>query len=184
VRDLGFWLQLAGIVLQLIGVAFSVYGFVRTFHEFAPVGEDIWDWLTVPVLAWVTRFLGEHGRHAVGTATVTGGGSVRARGRMQYPLLDASDLSAAVVELDRRVREQSDRLSDVRDRMADNDETTRAALQAMHGRLDREVAALETRDQRVAVGGIRPALFGLTLTAVGLSLIGLGLVLSGQAPTR
>jgi hypothetical protein len=85
----------------------------------------------------------------------------------------------AIVELDRRVREQADRLSDVRDRMQDGDEAMRSELQLISDQLKRDVATLESRDQRVALGGIRPALFGLALTALGLGLIGLGLVLSG-----
>jgi hypothetical protein len=71
VREPGFWLQLAGIVVQIIGLAFSWYGFYRTWHEFAPQGENIRDWLTVPVRAAVRR-LGQ-GRIAAWMRRVLGG---------------------------------------------------------------------------------------------------------------
>ena len=191
-RDLGVGLQLVGIAIQVVGVGFSVYGFWRTWHEFASPGENLRDWLTIPMrrasqrlersrfIAWVHRLLGRPIQHPVGAGVaIGGGGALRARGRMQYPPIDVSDLTAAVAELDRRVREQVDRLSDVRDRMDDADETTAAAFRTISDQLGHEVAALQSRDRRVAIGGIRPAMFGLALTAIGLLLIGSGLAWAG-----
>ena len=142
--------------------------------------QAAWQRLRKRIEARLNRLLRRPPQHIALAGAATGVAAVfNARARVQYGPVDTSDLTAAVEELDGRIRQQVDRLADLHERELDDVKALRDALKALSDQLENEATELRTRDQRVAVGGIRPAAFGLFLTAVGLLLIGVGLIVAG-----
>lgn len=130
-----------------------------------------WRRLAARVSGWARRLLRRPPPQITGEAIfVQGAGSVRARGRVQYPPVDPSDLPTATAELDRRLREVVDRHADLQERVQDEGEASLKAARELSERLDREVEELRSRDQSVAIGGIYWETLGLLVTGVGLVL--------------
>lgn len=189
VRGWGIGLQVAGIVVQIIGALFIAAGSWRTWHEFAD--EGFWDWLALALAAkwqklsdrlrtWGARAFGLRQDKVIGAgSTLSIASASDARARVGYGPLDASDVQTALGELERRTRVQVDQIADLQEREQDDIAAVRSELRAIADQLGVEVQELKARDQRVAVGAIRPTAFGLALTAIGLVLIGVGLVLAG-----
>jgi len=94
--------------------------------------------------------------------------AARLQARIRYGALDPSDLTSAVLELERRVGQLVDRLADVDERVQDEREADLVAVAELRERLAGAIADLEARDRRVALGGLRLEMFGLFLTALGL----------------
>jgi hypothetical protein len=185
----GSALQIVGIALQVIGLGFAGYGFWQTFRAFAPEGEGFCGWLGRPMaergrrigqriaLRW-RRLLRRPQQHVTGFgASVMHASTFSARVRVGFGPLDLAEHEAALRELERRVGQLSDRMAAVDEHWAEETESLRNEIAALRIRVDAEIAVLKSRDQTVAVGGLRPAVFGLFLNGLGLLLIGVGLVL-------
>jgi len=63
-----------------------------------------------------------------------------------------------------------DRLHDVRDSLVDDQSALKDRIAALERELVARVADLGTRDQRVAIGGIKTLLWGLALVAAGVGV--------------
>jgi hypothetical protein len=169
-------LNAIGILLEVVGVAVAAIGLARTWGEFGPGDEGL-----VPVkqlargarrhLAAVARRVGLKPRgKVVGMgAVVTGSGSVKARGRMQFRSLPADiDTPEALAELDDRTRRLMTIVSDVRDATVDEKERAEAREDGLAEELETATQHLESQDRRVAIGGVRLEALGLFLVALGL----------------
>lgn len=172
------WLNVLGLILQLVGVGVTAWGLARTWHEYVP-GRSFWSpWLDPlrPVVLRLTfRLEGALRRvlhrpqnvtaHAEMAAALALGGRVRARVRWG-PL--PTDLADAVAELDRRTRQLSEGQADAADSHADDVEDLRRADADLYRHLGGAVERLEQQDRRVATGGVQLAAFGLFVVMVGL----------------
>jgi hypothetical protein len=187
----GSAVQVVGIVLQAIGLSFAAYGIWQTFRAFAPEGEGFWGWLGSPIaergrrigqwtaLRW-RQLLRRPQHHVIGVGAAIGlVGALNARVRVGFGPLDLSQQEAALRELERRVSQLSDRIAEVDEHWADETDSLRGQVAALETRIDTAIAELKSRDQTVAVGGLRPAVFGLFLNGLGLLLIAAGLILEG-----
>lgn len=171
----------AATFLQIAGLVIMGYGVWRTWEDFGPPGR-MWDpplaairagWrrLTARLAGWGRRLLRRPPRKVVlAGAAVGAGSSVTARGRVQYPPVDASDPTAAITTLDVRVRVLVDRLADLQEHVEDEEAALRGAMQELVARLEREVSDLRAQDQRVAIGGIYWETIGLFVAGAGLVL--------------
>ena len=186
----GARLQLVGIGLQVVGVALTGYGSGRTFREFASSEERFWSWLIAPSQTWVgqrarwlstqvRRLLRRPGRKVALAGVARGGGKVNARAQIAYGPIDQADLLKAVIELERRIGELVKMLGALQERVEDQSNAARDATVALRTEMETKVAELRASDRRVAIGGLRPLLLGLTLNVVGLLLIGVGLAIAG-----
>ena len=111
--------------------------------------------------------------------SVTHATAFRARVRVGFGPLDVSDLEAALRELEQRTARLATNVADVDERWADETDALRSEVVALRARVDAETVLLRDRDQTVAVGGLRPAVFGLFLNGLGLLVTAVGLVVSG-----
>ncbi len=172
-------LILTGGLLQIVGVAATFRGSIRTWNEFSP-DERILDPTRTRIgraLATarrtITSLLGlpqpphQGAVDFVGTSTLTASGT----SREQFGHLDSeAEVRDALSELDRRTREIMDRLHDVRDSLVDDQSALKDRIAALERELVARVADLGTRDQRVAIGGIKTLLWGLALVAAGVGV--------------
>jgi hypothetical protein len=168
-------LDVAGVFLEALGVALAGVGLWQTWQKFAPEGEGLLDplrQLSARIMRAARRRLGRPAGQVVNLRGVaTGSGTVRARGRVQYPpLKEGMATELAIAELDRRVRQLVDTVSNAHERLADELEEARRESGELAGRLANEVTRLEQQGVRVAVGGVRLQASGLFLVAVGLGL--------------
>jgi hypothetical protein len=172
--------EAAGIV-QLVGLMIMAYGVWRTWEDFGPPGH-IWGPPLAAIRAalqrlidrlggWVRRILRRPARGEAAAGMAEGVGvAVDARARVIHPPVDPSDPRAAIGVLDGRVRQLTQSLADLQERVQDEGTASRAAADELSERLEREVADLRARDQRVAVGGIQWETLGLLVTGAGLVL--------------
>jgi hypothetical protein len=80
------------------------------------------------------------------------------------------DVSAAVGALDRRMRDLIEKLAVLDSRYADEFDKRDEAIDETRREINEAVAQLETRGQRIAIGGLRAQTLGLTLIGLGLVL--------------
>lgn len=186
----GNWVSLAGMIVEGVGILLTGYGFVQTWREFS--GErlirDARPVVAATAAAGRTIATGEAfvrrltGRPrpvhvAVGSAHLTGGGSVHARGIVGYPPLDPKlTTKKALSELDRRVRDVSTRLGAEQGRREDGDNEVRSALAVVEGKVAAVRGELGDQGKRIAVGGLRIAFTGLGLVLVGLVVQAFGVI--------
>ena len=160
-----------GLALQLVGLLVMGLGVWRTWREFALPGENLVEPITrAGRAAWTAlvqrtealwRRILRRPRRVEAHAEFASAVGMAAR-------LQASDLTSAVLELERRVGQLVDRLADVDERVQDEREADLVAVAELRERLAGAIADLEARDRRVALGGLRLEMFGLFLTALGL----------------
>jgi hypothetical protein len=186
-------LSLAGVVFEIVGLIITGWGAWKTWREFAPrEAGGIADPVVLPLRErWLrTRSLAARivrrltSRQAapvhvvVGTAALSLGAAISARGRVQFRILpDDLDIHEALAELDERTRRLMTSLSDVSDRRQDEAEATRGEIRELANRLDAAVGSIDVLTRRVAVGGIRLQFVGLTVVALGLVMQGVASIL-------
>ena len=186
-------LQVVGIAVQSVGILLAGCGFLETYREHDPDGR-FWSFYTAPAAergrgalqrteTLVRRLLRRQRpvRVAVGSASLTLSGSIRARGLVGFTPLDASDLSAAVQELERRINDVNSRMGRDTGRLDDELDAEKQAREDLAAALEATAEELRQRDARVATGGLRKAVTGLLLNAGGLLLIAIGIVLAAAA---
>ncbi len=179
--DLGLsWWVVVGTLLQFTGALVTAYGLARTWREFAEEGffdepkrrlRAAWAVARVQARAIGDRLLRRHRRVAGAGVAIGGAGSLTVRGRIGWAPLPTTS-KAAIKELDRRIGQLLDRLSDTQERVQE----IGAEITRLGGTIRTEVERLERRDRRVAVGGLRVAVSGLMLVAFGLFIQAIGLV--------
>lgn len=172
-------LILAGWILQVLGLAATARGAVRTWNEFSP-DERILDPARTRIgsaSATARRKI----RSLLGQPQLskrTSGGGIDTIGvtssvtvRKQFGELDSeAEVPAALSELDHRTREIMDRLHDVRDSLTNQHSQLKDRIAALEGDLAVRVADLGQQDRRVAIGGVKTVLWGLAFVATGVSV--------------
>jgi hypothetical protein len=187
-------LQVVGIAIQSVGILLAGWGFLETYREHDPDGRGFWSFYVAPAAerglgalqrtAMLARRLLRRPRPvrvAVGSASLSLSGTLRARGLVGFTPLDASDLSAAVQELERRINDVNSRMGRETGRLDDELDAERQAREDLAAALEATAQELRQRDARVATGGLRKAVTGLLLNAGGLLLIAIGIVLAAAA---
>ena len=169
-----------GSALQLLGVGAMGLGVWRSWHEFALSDERFLDPLIVPIReAWAAvtarvaalwRRIRRRPRHVAVSVSeaISAGAAFNATVRVGFGPLDPSDPTAALLELERRIGQLNERLATVDERLADERNADRADVTTLRQDLERAVGDLESRDRRVALGGLRLEVLGLFLTVIGL----------------
>ena len=172
----------AGFAFQIAGVFISAFGLWSTWHEFGPRGQRFFAWFVDPVrdvlrsaassVELQLRRLFRRPKPVTGYAGVGGRFSLTSARPtvfvMPGPLPE--DVPAAVGALDRRMRDLIEKLAVLDSRYADELDKRDEAINEIRGEINEAVAQLETRGQRIAIGGLRAQTVGLTLIGFGLVL--------------
>jgi hypothetical protein len=173
-------LNIAGALIQILGVGLALFGALRAWKEFGD--EGFADPVLMPIrragqrlsaaLERVIRRLLRRRIHLEGRARVaTGAGGVMIRGRKQFRVLPGDlDPSLAVVELDERTRELMGLSSDLKDRFDDEQTRREQETTQLGDRLEKTRKELWERDRDIARSGIRLEFLGLFFVLVGFVL--------------
>ncbi len=171
-----------GVGMEILGLGMSGLGLLRTWHEFAPTGEHFLGPLTDPARAalatardtaetWLRRVVRRPkavvAHAAVLQSTVSVGGRLGVK--LGYGKL-SDDPQAALAELHRRTQQLMDKVTEVDERVANEQRAREHAEGAIGHELTTSVKRLEQRGQQIAVGGVRTQAIGLVLVALGLFL--------------
>lgn len=163
-------------------MAISGVAYRQTWIDFAPADDGFFDFILLPVLrlvravrraavTLVRRLL--HRPVVGGGGAVTATATVKATGRVSTRLQFGSlptDVRDALAALADRTQRLSDMLMATREQIEGESARSQETTQTLREEFAADVARVEGRAQRVAVGGMR-------LQAFGLVLIGLGVVL-------
>jgi hypothetical protein len=170
-------INVAGIVLQLVGVTIAVLGVSRLHRDLTArsIGEVVWASIVEPLRSWrnrknVTAVSGV----ATGSVSVSGVGIVSNPDEETMP----DDPPGQIAYLHRIVMRLEDRIRDVSESSKKAHNSLRSEVDATAERLREEIAEVSAMvaEIRVAVGGgpsgegLRWAAGGLLLTLAGIAL--------------
>ena len=167
-------LGLAGVLLQVIGVATTSVGVWKTWHEFAE-GEGFWLPIVGALRSALRRVEGVLRRVLRRPQRIEGRGALeahlslsgQARARIDFgPLPTAAE--AAFAELDRRTRLLADQLATAIEHHDQALEEARASVSGLSADVELTAQRLRTQVRHVAIGGLRWEALGLLLIALGL----------------
>lgn len=174
-------LQLAGAVLELIGLACAAIGFRQTWYEYAR-GERFLEPMLGPVTSRaravknrLRKLLRRPGKRQVvqaGAAAEFGfAGSATVRVGWGPPPDPATDLAAYAAVVTQRINELHQTVQQQRHDLAAETEARQAAIRDAQAALTAEIDEVRALSRQVAVGGLR-------LQAVGWAFLFAGLILS------
>lgn len=179
----GSVLTLLGVALQVLGLFVTAAGFWQTWHEFATEPFPPAQWVRVQVArgrAWFKRTILRRRSGIevhVGSGSVSGAGSLHLRARVAWPPLTYSSVDDALAQLEARLNQLLNSISNADERLDDAIGELRTEIKGLRARMDEVVEETKARTNRVAVGGIVWASFGLALATAGLLLQGIAVFL-------
>lgn len=171
-----------GVAFEIVGLAISGVGLWQTWREFATPNERFLGPIVdgtraafsagvAAVESLVRRILRRPAKPIVVQVGVADMALTtdRLSVRIGYGSL-SSEVQTALAELHRRTQELMDKHTRVDERLAGETEAREEAMRAVKEELARSLASHESREQRVAVGGVRTQSAGLFLVVLGLVL--------------
>jgi hypothetical protein len=173
------FIDLIGGLLEALGILVAGIGLRKTWREFAPAGEHLLDPVS-ELLQSAASSLRVRLDRVLGRprpVTVTPGPAsleIRAfepRVVVGYaPLPLDVETADAIAQLDGRTRDLVNQLSNVEDRLGTKLGRIAESVTALDAREREDIASVQTQDVRIATGGIRLEVAGLTLVGGGLLL--------------